>query len=114
MPFSCTGREYNKDGLLKPWWNKASVARFTKRTECMIDQYSQYKLHGQNVSSSQLVVLGPSLAFLHTCGTHVRVGGMQMDCNAGDTGAKLCGDLQSSMVAKEATAGCLRCLAASR
>ena len=47
---SFLGREYDKMGNLRPWWNNASIENFEKRTECMVDKYSQYKLNGNSVS----------------------------------------------------------------
>ncbi len=42
--FDDKGRQFDKDGNLKQWWNNATVLAFRKRTQCIIDQYSQYKL----------------------------------------------------------------------
>ena len=47
--FDDQGREYDKDGILQPWWNKSSVERFKKRTECFVDQYDQFKINGDKV-----------------------------------------------------------------
>jgi predicted metalloendopeptidase len=44
-----TGREYDKFGNLRPWWNNASVERFEERTKCMVDQYASYQLNGEKV-----------------------------------------------------------------
>ena len=54
---SFLGREYDKMGNLRPWWNNASIENFEKRTECMVDQYSQYKLNGNSVSIIVLTFL---------------------------------------------------------
>ena len=43
------GRKYNKEGILSPWWNNASIDRFNGRTECMVDQYKRYTVNGENV-----------------------------------------------------------------
>lgn len=29
---------------MKQWWNNATIREFRKRTQCIIDQYSKYKL----------------------------------------------------------------------
>ena len=42
--FDDKGRQFDKDGNLKQWWNNATVQAFRSRTQCIIDQYSQYKL----------------------------------------------------------------------
>ena len=41
-------------GNLRPWWNNASIEKFEVRTKCMVDQYSQYELNGNNVSTKEL------------------------------------------------------------
>ncbi|KAL4221416.1 Endothelin-converting enzyme 2 [Mactra antiquata] len=58
--FDDQGREYDKYGNLRPWWNNASVERFEERTKCMIDQYSTYKLNDDNVRGKQ--TLGENIA----------------------------------------------------
>ncbi|XP_052820639.1 endothelin-converting enzyme homolog isoform X2 [Mya arenaria] len=58
--FDDQGREYDKYGNLRPWWNVASVERFEERTKCMIDQYSAYKLNDENIRGKQ--TLGENIA----------------------------------------------------
>ena len=50
--FIFLGRQFDKDGNLKQWWNEATVRRFRERAQCIIDQYSSYVLEdiGHNVS----------------------------------------------------------------
>ena len=43
------GREYDKSGVLRPWWSAESIARFKQRAQCFDDQYSAYTAHGHNV-----------------------------------------------------------------
>ena len=45
-----TGREYDKSGVLRPWWNEASIQRFKHQAKCIDDQYSAYSAFGQKVS----------------------------------------------------------------
>lgn len=42
--FHITGRQYDKDGNLKQWWNNATINAFRHRAQCIIDQYSRYKV----------------------------------------------------------------------
>ncbi|KZS15003.1 Endothelin-converting enzyme 1 [Daphnia magna] len=42
--FDDKGRQFDKDGNLKQWWNNATVQAFRQRTQCIIDQYSNYIL----------------------------------------------------------------------
>ncbi|KAK3105380.1 hypothetical protein FSP39_023788 [Pinctada imbricata] len=58
--FDDQGREYDKNGNLRPWWNNQSVVKFQKRSECMIQQYSSYKLGDDNVRGKQ--TLGENIA----------------------------------------------------
>ena len=61
------GREYDKFGNLVPWWNKESVERFKQRTKCMINQYSQYKSNGENVSSLYIRSLYIRSLYIRSC-----------------------------------------------
>lgn len=54
------GREYDKDGNLRPWWQNSSVDAFKNRTECMVDQYSQYTINGEHINGKQ--TLGENIA----------------------------------------------------
>lgn len=47
-----TGRQYDKDGNMRQWWNNETIKAFRERAQCMIDQYSSYQLEplGLNVS----------------------------------------------------------------
>lgn len=44
------GREYDKFGNLRPWWNNRSIENFNVQTKCFINQYSSYKLQDDHVS----------------------------------------------------------------
>lgn len=55
-----TGREYDKDGNLRPWWQNSSVDAFKNRTECMVDQYNQYTINGEHINGKQ--TLGENIA----------------------------------------------------
>uniref|UniRef100_A0A8C1D8L3 endothelin-converting enzyme 1 n=1 Tax=Cyprinus carpio carpio TaxID=630221 RepID=A0A8C1D8L3_CYPCA len=58
--FDDQGREYDKDGNLRPWWQNSSVDEFKNRTECMIDQYTQYTINGEHINGKQ--TLGENIA----------------------------------------------------
>ena len=47
------GREYDKSGVLRPWWGLESIARFKQRAQCFDDQYSAYTAYGANVCTSR-------------------------------------------------------------
>ncbi|XP_028320046.1 endothelin-converting enzyme 2b isoform X2 [Gouania willdenowi] len=58
--FDDQGREYDKDGNLRPWWQNSSVEAFRQRTECMVDQYNRYTVNGEHVNGKQ--TLGENIA----------------------------------------------------
>ncbi|XP_045456630.1 endothelin-converting enzyme homolog [Melitaea cinxia] len=58
--FDDQGREYDRFGNLNRWWNNATINKFKKRTECIQDQYSKYKMEGQNLNGKQ--TLGENIA----------------------------------------------------
>uniref|UniRef100_A0A8C8IDG7 endothelin-converting enzyme 1 n=1 Tax=Oncorhynchus tshawytscha TaxID=74940 RepID=A0A8C8IDG7_ONCTS len=45
--FGVQGREYDKDGNLRPWWQNSSVDAFKNRTECMVEQYNGTHINGK-------------------------------------------------------------------
>ena len=42
----CSGQQYDKNGNRVNWWTKNSTAEFKKRTQCFVDQYSNYTQQG--------------------------------------------------------------------
>jgi putative endopeptidase len=40
--FDDEGRQYDAKGNLKDWWTKQDAEQFTKRADCVVDQYGQY------------------------------------------------------------------------
>ena len=35
----------DKDGNLEDWWEGQTLERYTRRTECMIEQYNNYSIN---------------------------------------------------------------------
>ncbi|ERE82260.1 endothelin-converting enzyme 1 [Cricetulus griseus] len=58
--FDDQGREYDKDGNLRPWWKNSSVEAFKQQTECMVQQYSNYSVNGEPVNGRH--TLGENIA----------------------------------------------------
>uniref|UniRef100_A0A3Q2XX52 endothelin-converting enzyme 1 n=1 Tax=Hippocampus comes TaxID=109280 RepID=A0A3Q2XX52_HIPCM len=58
--FDDQGREYDKEGNLKPWWRNSSVDAFRRRTECMVEQYNGYAINSERVNGKQ--TLGENIA----------------------------------------------------
>lgn len=42
--FDDKGRQFDKDGNMMQWWNNATIKAFRERTQCIIDQYSRYRI----------------------------------------------------------------------
>ncbi|ENN73974.1 hypothetical protein YQE_09430, partial [Dendroctonus ponderosae] len=42
--FDDKGRQFDKDGNMMQWWNNATIRAFRDRAQCIIDQYSRYKI----------------------------------------------------------------------
>ncbi len=40
--FDDEGRQYDAKGNLKDWWTKQDAEQFTKRADCVVDQYGKY------------------------------------------------------------------------
>ncbi|MEO6776107.1 MAG: M13 family metallopeptidase [Kofleriaceae bacterium] len=53
--FDDQGAQYDKDGNLKDWWQPETEKQFKQRTQCVIDQYSKYKISGVNVNGATTV-----------------------------------------------------------
>ncbi|XP_005988750.1 endothelin-converting enzyme 1 isoform X2 [Latimeria chalumnae] len=58
--FDDQGREYDKNGNLRPWWKNSSVEMFKQQTECMVEQYSNYMVNGEHMNGKN--TLGENIA----------------------------------------------------
>ncbi|ODM96996.1 Endothelin-converting enzyme 1 [Orchesella cincta] len=58
--FDDQGREYDKFGNLRMWWRNETISRFKNQTECIVSQYSGYKIDGERVNGRQ--TLGENIA----------------------------------------------------
>uniref|UniRef100_A0A674DR86 endothelin-converting enzyme 1 n=1 Tax=Salmo trutta TaxID=8032 RepID=A0A674DR86_SALTR len=58
--FDDQGREYDKDGNLRPWWQNSSVEAFKNHTECMVGQYNGFTINGEHINGKQ--TLGENIA----------------------------------------------------
>ncbi|KAL9972902.1 hypothetical protein ACROYT_G019293 [Oculina patagonica] len=60
--FDNTGRKFDKNGdIVKEWWSKPSLVEFNKKSKCIEEQYSQYKVQGKYLISGK-VTLGENIA----------------------------------------------------
>lgn len=42
--FDDKGRQFDKEGNMMQWWNNATIRNFRERAQCIIDQYSRYRI----------------------------------------------------------------------
>ena len=62
--FDDQGAQYDADGNLRDWWQPETAKLFKARTQCVIDQYSQYevaggtKLNGANTVGENIADIG--------------------------------------------------------
>jgi membrane metallo-endopeptidase-like protein 1 len=60
--FDDKGRQFDKDGNLKQWWNNATIQAFRQRTQCIIDQYSNYELDDVGLPINGRMTQGENIA----------------------------------------------------
>ncbi|XP_071635770.1 neprilysin-1 isoform X4 [Temnothorax longispinosus] len=60
--FDDKGRQFDKDGNLMQWWNNATIKAFRKRAQCIVDQYSRYKLQEVNLYINGRMTQGENIA----------------------------------------------------
>lgn len=58
--FDDLGRMFDGNGEKKNWWTKSSTDAFNKRSKCMVEQYGNYTLYGENVNGG--LTLGENIA----------------------------------------------------
>ena len=61
--FDDEGRQFDGQGNLKDWWTKGDAAEFTRRAECIVDQYARYTVVDDIKINSRLT-LGEDVADL--------------------------------------------------
>lgn len=60
--FDDKGRQFDKDGNMMQWWNEATVRAFRERAQCIVDQYSRYKLQEVNLYINGRMTQGENIA----------------------------------------------------
>ena len=48
--FDNSGRKYDKSGNLNDWWLNETSKAYVAKAQCMVNQYSKFKLGDINVS----------------------------------------------------------------
>lgn len=56
------GRQFDKYGNMMPWWNNATIRAFRERTQCIIDQYSRYKISEVDLYINGRMTQGENIA----------------------------------------------------
>ncbi|CAG2165874.1 unnamed protein product [Oppiella nova] len=60
--FDDKGRQFDREGNLKQWWNNATIKRFRQRAQCIIDQYSSYVLEDIRMNVNGKMTQGENIA----------------------------------------------------
>ncbi|XP_064459622.1 neprilysin-1-like [Ornithodoros turicata] len=60
--FDDKGRQFDKNGNLKQWWNNKTIETFRQRAQCIIDQYSSYVLEDINLNVNGKQTQGENIA----------------------------------------------------
>ncbi|CAL7942059.1 unnamed protein product [Xylocopa violacea] len=60
--FDDKGRQFDKDGNMMQWWNNATVKAFRERAQCIVDQYSRYKLQEVDLYINGRMTQGENIA----------------------------------------------------
>lgn len=47
--FNNQGRMYDKNGLNNDWWQSSTKTEFDRKSQCLIDKYSQYTVPKLNL-----------------------------------------------------------------
>ncbi|CAD1468814.1 unnamed protein product, partial [Heterotrigona itama] len=60
--FDDKGRQFDKDGNMMQWWNNATVKAFRERAQCIVEQYSKYKLQEVDLYINGRMTQGENIA----------------------------------------------------
>ncbi|CAD6235737.1 GSCOCG00012426001-RA-CDS [Cotesia congregata] len=58
--FDSTGKDYDKDGNLKNWWEPSTNVEFFKKASCLINQYKNYTVKEAGINVSSIYINGLS------------------------------------------------------
>lgn len=60
--FDDKGRQFDKEGNMMQWWNNKTIRTFRERTQCIIDQYSRYKVEEVGMYINGRMTQGENIA----------------------------------------------------
>lgn len=58
--FDDQGRQFDKNGDLKPWWPQDAINTFDEKATCIVKQYSSYTVEGEHINGQ--LTLGENIA----------------------------------------------------
>ena len=56
------GRQFDKHGNLKQWWNNRTIAEFRGAAQCIIEQYNNYTLEPYGLQIDGRLTQGENIA----------------------------------------------------
>ena len=60
--FNELGRQFDKNGNLKQWWNNKTIAEFRGAAQCIIEQYGNYTLQPYQLQIDGRLTQGENIA----------------------------------------------------
>ncbi|XP_072019291.1 neprilysin-1-like isoform X1 [Amphiura filiformis] len=60
--FDIRGRDFGKDGRLEQWWSEESYNSYKDRAQCLVDQYSSYRIPEININVDGARTLSENIA----------------------------------------------------
>uniref|UniRef100_T1ISE4 M13 family peptidase n=1 Tax=Strigamia maritima TaxID=126957 RepID=T1ISE4_STRMM len=60
--FDDKGRQFDKDGNMRDWWNNKTIEAFTERAQCIVNQYSNYILDDVGLPVNGKMTQGENIA----------------------------------------------------
>lgn len=56
------GRQFDKNGNMIEWWDAKTIYTFREKAQCMVDQYSKYKMQEVNLHVNGRMTQGENIA----------------------------------------------------
>ncbi|VVC33209.1 Hypothetical protein CINCED_3A017909 [Cinara cedri] len=60
--FDDKGRQFDKNGNMIEWWDTETINTFREKAQCMVDQYSKYKMQEVNLHVNGRMTQGENIA----------------------------------------------------
>lgn len=60
--FLFIGRQFDKNGNMIEWWDSKTIYTFREKAQCMVDQYSKYKMQEVNLHVNGRMTQGENIA----------------------------------------------------